>query len=229
MSDKTLVERLREGNNANATCAAAAIGALLNRDHTANCLGTECRNCINEMIKKLADAIEREYLPRPRFEDGEPVQFGDKFVYDKSTGQSSIVFKFGYTTIDGCTIYDSMGNCSLHPKRPEPEVLDADGVPIKVGDTLWNLCNGVKVVVDGLRDGGFYSSIGGDYTRNPRVFSHKQPDSLERIEEDAGKLTCEYFGKKIGDCESCEGFGGCREKMLRDLLRRQREVLERGR
>lgn len=31
-------------------------------------------------LLKIADQIERETLPRPLFEDGEPVQFGDRFV-----------------------------------------------------------------------------------------------------------------------------------------------------
>lgn len=37
------------------------------------------RVCLRQ-LDEIADRIERETLPRPRFEDGEPVQFGDEFV-----------------------------------------------------------------------------------------------------------------------------------------------------
>lgn len=37
----------------------------------------------SHLLRELADQIERETLPRPLFEDGEPVQFGDEFVNDK--------------------------------------------------------------------------------------------------------------------------------------------------
>lgn len=32
-------------------------------------------------LKEIADQIERETLPRPLFEDGEPVQFGDECAF----------------------------------------------------------------------------------------------------------------------------------------------------
>lgn len=33
---------------------------------------------LNNCLKAIADEIEKFYIPRPRFEDGEPVQFGDE-------------------------------------------------------------------------------------------------------------------------------------------------------
>ena len=205
MSDKTLVERLREGNNANATCAAAAIGALLNRDHTANCLGTECRNCINEMIKKLADAIEREYLPRPRFDDGEPVQFGDKYTTD--SGKVGTVFRIEYTEsqtniwpIEG----DNIGIAALvgdeRVKRLKPEVLDAEGVPIKVGDTVWRTdeINGKsRIVKDLYKDGSVITDYEGTIPVcvNPKHLTHKQPDSLELVETDIAEWCIDHAVK----------------------------------
>ena len=234
MSDKTLVEKLRDEYRCS-TCLPVCLENILGIKF--ECHEMECSECHSKAYNALADAIEREYLPRPRYEDGEPVQFGDATkLYGATLNHVAEIdfYENGRIRIKGTSATSTSNECISEfccdakdrLKRPAPEVLDADGVPIKVGDTLWNLCNGVKVVADGLRDGGFYSSIGGDYTRNPRVFSHRQPDSLERIEEDAGKSVCEYFSRKIGDCENCEGFGGCREKMMRNLLRRQRTLLE---
>ena len=161
MSDKTLVERLREE-------------AKTARDERGLPVYTP------EKIEKLADAIEREDVPRPRYEDGEPIQFGD--IYTDKNGRE---WKNGIKSIH----IDCNGDFSLHD------------------NTIGHV--------------GRYEVFGQDR----RVKRHR-PDSLERIEEDAGKLTCEYFNRDFGDCENCKGFGGCHEKMALDLLRRQREVLE---
>lgn len=66
-------------------------------------------------------------------------------------------------------------------------------------------------------------------------------DSIERIREDIDKEAMEYWGcYDYDDCESCpskkeggvcEAHGSsepCRALMIRDLLRRQRELCERG-
>lgn len=66
-------------------------------------------------------------------------------------------------------------------------------------------------------------------------------DSIERILEDAEKHYTDYWGCNDHDgCESCpskkeggvcEAHGSsepCRALMIRDLLRRQRELCERG-
>ena len=66
MSDKTVVERLRD----EAKRAQEERGLPVYTP---------------EKIEKLADAIEREYLPRPRYEDGEPIQFGD--IYTDKNGR----------------------------------------------------------------------------------------------------------------------------------------------
>lgn len=73
MSDKTLVERLREVNldcDQHTDCQLANVVGV-------DCTSATCAQCGMDTAHALADAIEREYLPRPRFEDGDPVQFGD--------------------------------------------------------------------------------------------------------------------------------------------------------
>lgn len=67
-----------------------------------------------------------------------------------------------------------------------------------------------------------------------RVKRAEPEDTQEKIDADAGKSFCEYFGHGSGICEeggACEAHGSdepCRAIMIRDLLRRQRELCERG-
>lgn len=66
-----------------------------------------------------------------------------------------------------------------------------------------------------------------------RVKRPEPEDTQEKIDADAGKDVCEYFGwcdkpcDDDGGCPACIG-GDCRAIMIRDLLRRQRELCERG-
>ncbi len=59
-------------------------------------------------------------------------------------------------------------------------------------------------------------------------------DTQEKIDADAEKSFCGYFGHGSGICKEggvCKAHGSdepCRAIMIRDLLRRQRELCERG-
>ena len=187
MSDKTLVERLRDLQNDDCACITQcdfvnAVGAKCCREMQ----GYGCNLCFNVTIKAIIDAIEREHLPRPK-----------------------------------------------------TEVLDADGVPIRIGDTLWGVNTGRSLVVDGLGE-RWFCATGDTVKHNPLAFSHKEPDSLERIEEDAKKITWDYWRCPRIDCCNCPvktdgknpreryNTSRCHTAMTLDLLRRQREVLERG-
>ena len=153
-----------------------------------------------EELTGLADEIERYYIPRPRFEDGEPVQFGDSFLrWDGKNGndgenvveiavQSGDYYRWGLNG-DCCT--------SQFVKRPAPKVLDADGVPIDVGDTVWCLTNGgIKglvsafvskdtVTVVWVDDG---SRTNGVAAKN---LTHREPDSLEKLRDDMRRTMAE--------------------------------------
>lgn len=69
----------------------------------------------------------------------------------------------------------------------------------------------------------------------------QEPDTLESIEEDARKAFNDYWGCAYADCRCCpamvgwkkpyeryENTNGCAAAQKLDLLRRQRQVLERG-
>lgn len=88
--------------------------------------------------KRVLSEKERRILDMwPRFEDGEPVMIGDEV--DGLGGEIIEV----YITENEVAIWNNSANhMHLSPgervKRPAPEVLDADGMPIKVDDTVWH-------------------------------------------------------------------------------------------
>lgn len=169
--------------------------------------------------------LDRYYLPRPLFEDGEPVQFGDRFVNDK--GNDSTLSSLNYTK--GAHGYVSANGGQRHEvtnrlKRPKPQVLDADGVPIVVGDKVWLLTGkhcetfplygykaGVEYTVSGNesaihKEDGRICITGGDCTCGypmPEQVTHREPDSQERIDRDAMKGEYEYWGCTGSECHNC--------------------------
>ncbi len=94
-------------------------------------------------FKKLADEIEREYIPRPRFEDGEPVQFGDSAKRDFGTADAENIDKMTFCKGGSVDVIGSNGHFSTSRngeclKRLYPKVYDADGVEYKDGQTVWS-------------------------------------------------------------------------------------------
>lgn len=134
--------------------------------------------------------------------------------------------------------------------RPKIEVLDADDVPIRVGDTVWDTDTDFldcPITVKEITS----TEIVGEYARGTIRYwndsasvnlTHKKPDSLERIEADALMAStdyCEKYGLLDSGCNVEEGDEAirhckdcgltCETRMVEHILRRQREVLERGR
>lgn len=105
-----------------------------------------CTDCEIDKMKAIADRIDADRaLPDgmewPRFEDGELVKVGDEVEYK---GETMRVYLATFDA-DGWALWCSRegidgrlsGSYGERVKRPAPEVLDADGVPIKVGDTVY--------------------------------------------------------------------------------------------
>lgn len=162
----------------------------------------------------LADEIEKYYIPRPRFEDGEPVQFGKEFADCSGNPHTLHEIRYRDKAAAGlgakCLLeantasskdYDGI-SFNLYDgtfvKRPEPKVLDADGVPCKKGETVWNLDDSTKweivdihqtepcisvhqLDIDKYVSGGWFLASG---------FTHREPDSLEKLRDDiANRVT----------------------------------------
>ena len=79
----------------------------------------------------------------PVFEDGEPVRIGDEVDFGGEGGAASSVElqDDGHFVIHACDGAGDYSHRNFRPgervKRSEPKVLDADGVEIRVGDTVW--------------------------------------------------------------------------------------------
>lgn len=152
----------------------------------------------------IATWLDRWYLPRPVFEDGEPVQFGDEFVEPNGSEQTLNVLSYTEDGID----YVSLNGYGRRPidepvKRPAPKVLDADGVPIEVGDTVWGIISGNKLVVATLKEDGFIGQDG--IVRAGELYTHREPDSLEKLRDDIAEWRADYtlpdseWGIKMAD------------------------------
>lgn len=192
--------------------------------------------------KRVLTERERRILDMwPRYEDGDPVMIGDEV--DGFGGEIIDV----YIAENAAAIWNNYGNhmhLSLGERvnRPAPKVLDADGVPIHEGDTVWI----IPAVTDTpdephevkhinrwgevLLEFHFERSTGvkGEY------LTHTRPDSWERLEEDAVKVVCEYAGAvpdEFGDydCDTCRLFDArgkliCEQLMARDIVRRAKKL-----
>ncbi len=150
--------------------------------------------------------LDRCTYKKPVDDCNEPVQFGDEIELHSRDGgvdkgrlqevtvNRGPVWIFSFTGVDHELLlrYDSERDTI---KRPAPEVLGADGKPIKVGDAMWSLSGAGPLTVTSLHtddptpdggdspwadldDDGLYSWIyAGSLTHTP-------PDTLERLRDD---------------------------------------------
>lgn len=193
----------------------------------------------NEIEKRILDMW-------PKFEDGNYVQLGDKAVANsgENSGKEFTVRNIYFenrrgrlrsSTLDGC--YWNWKAADPYVKRPAPKVLDADGVEIKLGDTVYDTKGEGHIVKEVYFDddeshehtvwfGEFKSGIPVVYIADQ--LTHTRPDSWERLEEDAEKGNCEYLGRSQSSCDGCylNGKSACDEYVRIDLIRRAKALAE---
>lgn len=199
--------------------------------------------------------IERCWLPRPCFEDGEPVQFGDVFVEDDGGAGEVCSLSYEIGGDDFVEINQSRRRLSERVKRPTPEVLLADGLPARVGETVWladegaaHAGQGSAVSQDacGLCGVGpderltvvdvFVTPGGRELVRLDMCFAwcpaswltHDEPDSIAKIEADASMPPRCYHAERIGHNTGLLDDEEVSTAVALHLLRRQRAVLARG-
>lgn len=101
-------------------CAEAADLLGIEHPDCFECCGNECDAC----AERVADAIAAHLMPDgvqwPRFEDGEPVRFGDEvrgMDCDEFVGAVRID-KAGWTLLDACAEYIDSGGFGEAAERP---------------------------------------------------------------------------------------------------------------
>lgn len=168
--------------------------------------------------------LDRCALPRPRFEDGEVVG-----VREYEDIQGYCVYDDGefFVTTPNRSIDYAAGE---RVERPAPEVLGADGMPIKAGETVYTIDSewlntplevlnvespSVKV---SLPSGKGWTMFRAD------SLTHTPPDTQARIDDDATLPPREYYNAHIGHDVGLKDDEEVVVAMVRDLLRRQREL-----
>lgn len=175
-----------------------------------------CRDCITKMMTAIADRIDAERaLPEGvewlRFEDGGLVGIGDELEFEGKTMLvcDATLYADGWAL--WCDREDASGR--LHGsygervKRPAPKVLDADGAPIKVGDTVYFVdgdaraltveridANGGEPAVDLVYAGQIFRW----HSANPETLAHERPDSWRLWGEDLDMAV------KVGEVDKVE-------------------------
>lgn len=200
-----------------------------------------CEDMEAAHVTKLLKLTERERAILnmwPRFEDCEPVMIGDK--YEDNEGNECFASGVHFD-IDGPSLVDTEGFHDLYRKgkrvkRPAPKVLDAAGVEIKVGDTVYEVGTGREFNVERLPNPHACQGVmlrhpnGGSTSLDAPRLTHARPDSWERLEEDAAKEPCDYFGVEHDEDKGCSGCPHLREgrdctiALQADLIRRAKAL-----
>lgn len=193
--------------------------------------------------------LNRCALKLPCDKDGEPWHIDDR-VCPSNTGETTVVgYIFDkeacYLKLRWCGEDGRANDLASMCKRPAPEALGADGMPIKAGETVYRTDTPITeaVVVDFRKydDGSIdvvCSEKGGKVTAfySPSLLTHTPTDTQEQIDEDVAKSTFEYWGCQNAPCGNCPALVGgekpfkrfgtedCQKAMVSDLLRRQREL-----
>lgn len=163
-----------------------------------------CRDCITRMMTTIADRIDLEM------------------------------------TENKAELADWKGNAEgFQPDAYMKLPLDADGEPIRIGDVLYSSGNECRVVSITAKadeacvgvhtdEGVFLPSV------NPKYLSRKKtepPDSWEKLEEDARKQLCSYFGLDLPPalCDDCphgsrQTGRACWQNVRLDMIARAKKL-----
>lgn len=197
--------------------------------------------------------LERCAIPRPRYEDGEPVQDADL--------EEIGILATCYVYTDGSWVFDpdpyedernskawckQCGDRYDRVKCPALEVLLGDGKPVSKGETVYVTDSGIERTVkdfgtklcegmDGW-DGSPWVMFDNGSWMHARELTHTPPDTQESIDRDARKGYMTYWECVECSCERCPAridgdkpwrwyhADSCEGAMVLDLLRRQREL-----
>lgn len=158
----------------------------------ANDLGCSPYEHIDSVFLAIASEIEEYYDPKPRDPEGNP-------VHKDMEVDGGVVSHWNVSEDGSWTIFDNdyeeiqCGDKNEPIRMPEPKVLDADGVEIKVGENRFSIQHGHEVIVNQVSpDYCICSQLGNGCTLGssgykPSDLTHREPDSLEKLREDMQK------------------------------------------
>ena len=191
---------------------------------------------LDDQSERIVAELDKRLMPPgmewPRFEDGEKVLFGD-VAQDNSgdaatveavkfhDGQADVIFR-----ID-CRAGTLLLSSGERVKRPDPEVLGADGLPIKAGETVY--LDDAHADMAGKSGSEYYGKCGlagvaeGEALTVSRFWeagavcvkesvaawcpaswlTHTLPDTQARIDEDKRKSYVSYWGCLEHECCDC--------------------------
>lgn len=116
---------------------------------------------------------------------------------------------------------------------------DCDGVPIEVGDVLYEVDDSGRsahwfepvTVVETSENGGFRGDREPTFWRIARIYTHREPDSWEKLAEDAMKTTCDYAlalrdEDGLTTCKGCrfQKSESCHHEMTLEVLARAKKL-----
>ena len=157
-------------------------------------------------------------------------------------GEELEVFSFHADHVEGCVCcrdtWRPKATCYPQPSQltHRAPVLAADGEPLREGETVWNVKTGERYMVGAFASGcvNVSDGRGGGLQLLPSQLTHTKPeppDTWERIEEDAYKDDCEYFGRDLNGCEGCpasrqdiDNFYCDENEKASDLVRRAKAL-----
>lgn len=187
---------------------------------------------------------ERQILDMwPRFEGGEPVMPGDKVHYASAYNDETEIEVESITAMEGHFVLcddecrSNQYEQGQRVKRPAPKVLDADGVEIHVGDTVYELETGeeykVERVFNGTTDPDFpdhairCNKVADPITHvfKPDQLTHTRRDSWERLEEDTESIR-QIIACNFGDFSPSDfkQSGDSLQDRVNDIIRRAKAL-----
>ena len=217
------------------------------RDEIAGMLGIACNGMVDDVQDAVIDELDKRLMPEgmewPKDRNENP--FDPRKLYDRGCGAVDYVL-IGFVNGKQWARVVSHDGIDLSPEELddcEPEVLAADGMPIKVDETVYLTDDNVQFEVQAVRKGAAKDEFGEWYDAG--LLTHTRPDTQERIDKDAHKVSdpCTYFSSD-GSCAKCRfvsqygdadsAYEACPKSVelermaILDLLRRQRELCAKG-
>lgn len=197
-----------------------------------------CKDCGKVMLKKVGETLE--IVEKMLDAEGVPIDVGDT-VYCDDDPEPFTVTLFDY--LEGCvclTLTKDPNNILLYKMKPsrlshKRPILDADGVPIKVGDIVYGVSTNVgDVAYVSLGKGKAYTveriEANGEnylvniaeaknrwpvYSVSPENLTHERFDSWEQFEEDVYHLIT-------------KGYLDTPDRDVKDIVRRAKALAKAG-